>query len=164
MQTEVKNEKYGTILYKESFWTGKREVSVNGEQLVKTGRNEFSYKQGDEQVSVKVKGNSMIGVSLSFNDDKIKVGESIKWYEIVIAVFGFALLLAWGSSITLCSIVPIVGGAIGGAVNGICMCVNLILMKNARKLKFKLLIGFGMIALNCLIDYFLAILMISILV
>ncbi len=35
MKQVVQNEKLGEIVYEESFWTGKKTVSVNGSQLEK---------------------------------------------------------------------------------------------------------------------------------
>ena len=41
MIQEIKNEKYGTITYEESFLTGKKNVYFNGVQAQKTGKNTF---------------------------------------------------------------------------------------------------------------------------
>lgn len=37
------------------------------------------------------------------------------------AVLPFVLNIIWGNSAQLCSIVPVVGGAIGGALNGVAL-------------------------------------------
>ena len=33
MKNIIKNEKYGEILFQESFWTGKKSISINGKQF-----------------------------------------------------------------------------------------------------------------------------------
>lgn len=46
MKQVVQNEKLGEIVYEESFWTGKKTVSVNGSQLEKISKNTFKTPDG----------------------------------------------------------------------------------------------------------------------
>jgi hypothetical protein len=42
MKVVVENEKYGTIEYNESFWTGKRTIYVGGKLLTKKANDQRS--------------------------------------------------------------------------------------------------------------------------
>ena len=46
MKTAVNDEQYGEILYEESFWTGSKQLTVNGEKLEKLSKNTFSLHDG----------------------------------------------------------------------------------------------------------------------
>lgn len=39
MKIKVTNDKIGSIEYRESFWTGKKEITINGKKLTKVGKN-----------------------------------------------------------------------------------------------------------------------------
>ena len=45
----------------------------------------------------------------------------MKWYEYILALIIPIFVLTWGNSVYLCSIFPIVGGAIGGAISALAM-------------------------------------------
>lgn len=162
MKVAVRDERYGEIIYQESFWSGKKKISINGTQLAEMGKNEYLYLFNDSRVFVNLKGNFMKGVTLTINGDKVKVVPSIRWYEVFWIILMAAVVLVWGNSPTLCSIVPIVGGAIGGAILGLCAVITLVLMKMTRKVGFKLLIGLGMLVLTVLSCFFVALALISV--
>ena len=60
-------------------------------------------------------------------------------------VLPFILIMVWGNSVALCSIIPVVGGAIGGAISGGMGVVSLSLMKRQSNLLVKVLVGIGML-------------------
>ncbi len=143
MKNVVNNEKIGEIVYEESFWTGSKKLSVNGTPLEKTDKREFKTADG---VSVFVKGNFLTGVKLNFGGEDITVTPTVKWYEIVMAVLPFILIMVWGNTVALCKIVPVVGGAIGGAVSGVFAVLSLFLMRSVKPVWLKILIGLAVTA------------------
>ncbi len=163
MQTIVKHEKYGEILYKESAWTGKKELWLNGAKINETSKNEYVYFVDSKPVYVKLKGNEMLGVTVTIGSETIRLVNAPKWYEIVLPLFFFSLVMVWGSVPTLCAIIPIVGGAIGGAINGVCLILSMYLMKKQEKVWAKLLIAFGIFVINVIICFVVALIVVSML-
>ena len=115
MERIVQNEKIGTIIYTESFLTGKKSVNVNGVQLKRIEKNTFQLLDGD---TATISGNSITGIRLGINGEVIQISKPMKWYELAITVFFFVFVIAWGASSALVSILPVVGGAVGGAITG----------------------------------------------
>lgn len=62
------------------------------------------------------------------------------------SVLPFALILIWGNSAALVSIVPVVGGALGGLISGIIAVLNLLIVKGVKPIWLKILISIGMLA------------------
>ncbi len=94
MKQVVQNEKLGEIVYEESFWTGKKTVSVNGSQLEKISKNTFKTPDGE---TVELKGNFFQGATLNVESESVRVTPPIKWYEIVLSVLPFILIMIWGT-------------------------------------------------------------------
>ena len=69
-----------------------------------------------------------------------------KWYEYVLAVLPFLLVIIWGSSVQLCSIIPVLGGAIGGAISGGMGALSFNVMKKQNNPIMKIVIGVIFIA------------------
>ena len=61
MENTVHNEKLGEIVYDENFWTGRKKITINGEELEKVSRKEFKTKSGEQ---VLIKGNFITGAKL----------------------------------------------------------------------------------------------------
>ncbi|MDE6850413.1 MAG: hypothetical protein K2J54_03710, partial [Clostridia bacterium] len=142
MKNIVQNEQYGEIVYEESFWTGSKNITVNGEALEKVSRKEFRTASGEQ---VLVKGNFLTGVKLAVGSDLITITPNVTWYEILFAVLPFVLIMVWGNTVALCRIVPVVGGAIGGAISAALGAVSLFLMRSVKPLWLKLIIGVAML-------------------
>jgi len=157
MKITINHPTYGEIVYNESFWTGKKALSVNGTSCFAVSKKEFMV--GDQKAMIL--GNLFMGIQLYINHETIDISPRPTWYEIVLAVLPLAFLLTWGNSPTLCAIFPVVGGAIGGAIGGLCSMTSLLLMKNVKPLATKLLVGFGMLAATLLVSFLLALLVLS---
>lgn len=140
MQLSVNHEVYGTITYNENAWTGKREIAFGQTILSKSGKNTFVYSNGETELPVSVKGSFLFGVKLFVGAEEIQLSAAAKWYEIALSVLIFAFVLVWGNSVALCSIVPIVGGAIGGFISGVGMVLCLYFMRKTAKIEMKILI------------------------
>lgn len=153
MKVIVTNEKYGEFVYEESVWTGKKELFLNGEKLEKNSKNVFFMSNGD---AVYLKGNSLSGVNVTINDETFPLMSALKWYDILLSLLPFILVLIWGNSRGLVNIVPIVGGAIGGLFGGLGTGINLLLSKSIKNIWLKIVITILVTGLTFLICYLIA--------
>lgn len=144
MKASTHHVGYGQIEYNENFWTGKRELTVNGQKLIKKKKNVYQLNTENGVLECRIKGSFLTGATLCVDQDVIQLSEPCKWYEIFCSVLICAFVLIWGSVPQLCRIFPIVGGAIGGGISGMTACMNLFLMIGTKKVGFKLLIWLGM--------------------
>ena len=144
MKASTHHVGYGEIEYNENFWTGKRELTVGGQKLTKKKKNVYTLNSADGDLDCRVKGSFLTGASLYIDQDVIQLSEPCKWYEFFCSVLILAFVLTWGNIPQLCMIIPIVGGAIGGAISGLGACINLFLMRRMKQVGLKLLIWLGM--------------------
>lgn len=142
MKQTIQHEKYGEILYNENFWTGKKSLSMNGVPLTKISKKEFQTANG---VTGTVTGSFLSGACLSIGGETIRLTPKITWYEIVLCLLPFILIMIWGNVVELCLIVPVVGGAIGGAISGMLSVVSLFVMRSVKPVWAKILIGIGFV-------------------
>lgn len=157
------NHNIGEIIYEESFWTGKKEITINGQKLTKIDKMLFSYVDEEQKTKyVNLTGNYISGTKISVDNNNIQITPKPKWYECVLAILIFVVTLIWANSAALCSIVPIVGGAIGGAISGAMSIIALLLMKNTNNILFKVLIALGMFVATIIIGFILALVLISV--
>lgn len=156
MKFEIDSEEFGKITYEEGAWSGKKKVALNGVYLQPTSKNTFARDTEYGQDTVTVKGNSMTGVKLSIADRTVTVIAAPKWYEVVLAVLIFLFDCVWGNIPQAVAILPIIGGAIGGAVSAAMGFICFTVMRRANKWYFKVLIFLGFFALNVLLCYLLA--------
>ena len=144
MKASTHHVGYGQIEYNENFWTGKRELAIGGQKLTKKKKNVYTLNSADGDLDCRVKGSFLTGASLYIDQDVIQLSAPCKWYEICCSALICVFVLTWGNSPSLCKIFPIVGGAIGGGISGMTACMNLFLMREIKKVSFKLLIWLGM--------------------
>lgn len=159
MKQIIQNEHYGEIIYDENFWTGKKSLSVNGEQLEKVSKKEFIMSNGN---LVPLTGSFLMGATISINGEKIRVVPAIKWYEIVLCIIPLILNIVWGNSVELCKIIPIVGGAIGGAINGAFAVIMLAVLKSIKPIWLKILVAIAMMILSFAICFGVAMIILAI--
>lgn len=143
MRASVNHVGYGQIEYDENFWTGKRELTVGGEKLLKKKKNVYTLNSENGELDCRIKGSFLTGATLYIDQDVIQLSEPCKWYEIFCSVLIFAFVLTWGSIPQLCMIIPIVGGAIGGAISGLGAFINLFWMRRIKQVGLKLLVWLG---------------------
>ncbi len=159
MKQIIQNEHYGEIVYDENFWTGKKSLSINGEQLQKVSKKEFKMSNGD---LVSLTGSFFQGAVISINGETIRVVPTIKWYEIVLCIIPLILNVVWGNSVALCKIIPVVGGAIGGAINGAFAVLILAVLKSVKPIWLKILIAIAMTILSFAICYGIAMIILAV--
>ena len=151
MQTTVEHQTLGTIVYDENAWTGAKQITINGFPLTKKDKKTFVYNDGEQVKTLTVKGAMVTGVTLLLDGEEIPVVPKPSALEITLTVIAFAIIFIWGNVPALCAILPLVGGAIGGAIVGGAAVLNLTLMRKVESVGKKLLICLGLFAATFLI-------------
>lgn len=164
MTSIVENTAWGTFIYTESFWTGKKELYLNQNPLQKINKNTFCLNKDGKNITFFIKGNFITGVKLIADQQEILLSAPTKWYEYVCSILILSFVTIWGNNVALCSIFPIVGGAIGGGISGAMTFVNLISMKAIKKWWLKLLVWLGVFALTVFILFLIAIMFLSVMI
>ena len=160
MENTVQHEKLGTITYEESFWTGRKSLSLNGNKLNQVSKNVFQTPDG---TTITLKGNFLLGTKATVGTETIVLSPALKWYEIVLSIVPFIFIVVWGNVVTLCKIIPIIGGALGGAFCGLFIVLNLFFIKKVKNIFIKILITIGCFGLCFLICFLLGLAFLSIL-
>ena len=144
MKTTINNEqtKNKELYYEEGFWTGKRTITYNGVNLTKIKRNLYEYQDGENTEQFEIKGNQLMGVTITMFGNDVEVTRRLTWYEFVMSIFVF--------------IPCVLFGAIGGAVGGLLGFTNLTIIRNVEKWWVKLIISIEFTAISLLLSYLLA--------
>jgi len=71
MKASVHHIGYGQIEYNENFWTGKRELSIGENKLVKKKKNVYTLSGEDGELDCRIKGNFLTGATLYIDQDVI---------------------------------------------------------------------------------------------
>ena len=144
MKTTINNEqtKNKELYYEEGFWTGKRTITYNGVNLTKIKRNLYEYQDGENTEQFEIKGNQLMGVTITMFGNDVVVTRRLSWYEFVMSIFVF--------------IPCVLFGAIGGAVGGLLGFTNLTIIRNVEKWWVKLIISIEFTAISLLLSYLLA--------
>ena len=162
MKSVVQHEKYGNIIYEENFWTGKKTITIDGTRLEKASKTEFLYPMMDGTFThVKLKGNYLMGVKLDINGETVQVVEAPKWYELVMYILTFVLILVWGNSPELCAIVPVLGGALGGLISAAIILAGLGISRKVKNGLVKFLISLGTLVVTFVACFLGAMLLLS---
>ena len=159
MKETMKHPVYGEITYNESYWTGKKVLTVNGVKAKAISKKEFVI--GEKKAVLN--GSALTGVSLVVDGETLQLSPKPKWYEVVLAILPFLFITTWGNNSTLCSIFPIIGGAIGGALGGAGAIVSLLLMRKAKNVFAKILIGLAATLVAAFIAFIFAVIYLAIL-
>ena len=145
MKASVYHEFYGEIVYFENVWTGKTEIMIGGMALEKVGKKSYLLPTPEGKIPVGIRGNMLTSVQLTIGTVTVTVVDKPTWYEYVLAILPFVSVMIWSSSVTLCSIIPVIGGVIGGAICGAFMIVSLVSMKKCRNTVNRILVGLGVV-------------------
>lgn len=161
MRSVIQTQKYGEIVYEESYWTGKRKITVGGTELTKINKKTFVGEINGERIGVAISGNYISGVFIDINGEKFRVTESAKWYDYVLTFAWAAIYIVWSVSDTLNMIFPVVGGALGGAVAGLGAAAALFIIKPMKNIAAKIAVSLGMFVAVMLVNFALALIYIS---
>ena len=161
MKVTVENEKYGTIEYNENFWTGKKEIYVDGKLFLKKSKDKYVYQKDEKELVVRIKGNYLSGVNLNVIDTYVEIIPKTTAIEYILAILPLIFVIVWGNSPYLCSIFPVVGGAIGGGIAGLSGALGILFMKKTKSLIKKILVGLVAFAIAVLICFIVAVSILS---
>lgn len=145
MKSVINDNTYGEIVYEESFWLGRKSITVNGTPLKKLAKNTYSLGDEQPQQLVRVRGGYLMGVKLAFPGKVIQATPAITWYETVLSVLIFVFILIWGNVPALCLIIPVVGGAIGGLISALFAIVNALIIKSLKPVWLKIVVSLSML-------------------
>ncbi len=146
---------YGKLDYVESFFTGKVDIYLNGKQAIKKKKKEFQIETTNNTndlntslIDIHIFGSFIFGVKAILNGHSYTIYEKAKWYEYLIMILFIILTIIWGNVPTLCKILPIVGGTIGGFVAGFINFLGFALARKTDKSLIKLIsiIGSGLLS------------------
>ncbi|MBQ2757035.1 MAG: hypothetical protein IJF31_00995 [Clostridia bacterium] len=151
MKTVITHPTYGKIALEEGFFSGKKQLFINGAPLRRQNKTTFIYESENGPMPAIIKGSFATGTSLLLCGETIALSPRTRWYEYVLCAFIFVFIMIWGNSATLCAIFPVVGGALGGGISGAAMITSLALMKRTRSFFLKLLINTGIFLVTLLI-------------
>ena len=76
MKKEIIHEKFGKIELEESFWTGKKTLTIDGKVCTKINKKEYYYITNGEKKTVYLKGDYIRGATLTINNVEIEVFEN----------------------------------------------------------------------------------------
>lgn len=145
MKVVIQHETYGEIVYEESFWVGKKTLTINGVEATKISKKEVQMPDGK---TAQIQGNFLYGACLVIGAESIRLTPKIKWYEIALAILPFVLIMVWGNVVALCKIVPVVGGAIGGGISALFSILGLLLIKSVKPIWLKILIAVAVVGVT----------------
>ncbi len=164
MKKEIYIEEIGNVIYNESAMTGSRSIIVNGKPATKLDKTTYIIKPQNEEEkeqTLKVEGSILTGVILKHKEHRYELSPKTAWYEYLLAALAFIFDIIWGNSASLCAIFPVVGGAIGGAICGGMIIVNVMIMKKFKNPLIKVLVSLVVTALTILALFLIALLFLS---
>lgn len=153
MRVVVKHEKMGEFIYEENFWNGNKKVFINEVELVKTGKNAFQTAEGKKLL---ILGNFFTGLKAFTDEETIKISEPCKWYEYLLSFLPMLLIIIWGNTRPLTDIIPIIGGAVGGAICGLFGMLDLVFIHYIKNIWLKILISIVIFAVSFLFCFLIA--------
>ncbi len=159
MEKRFTDSTLGEIIYTESVFSGRKKIFVNGKELKKQSKNVYVTESGEQ---VTIKGSFYQGVELVIGVNKYQVSERLKWYEYLTIILPLVFNLIWGNSVTLCKIIPMIGGALGGLVSALVGALGLVLISKCTKVWQRILVVIGTFVVSVLICYLLALAILSV--
>lgn len=117
--TVIFGDKY--ISYNENFWTGKKRITINGQELQKISKNTYKYRDSHYTV----KGSFLTGVEMTNDVQFITLVRKLTVLETILCFLPFLLVLT--------------GGAIGGLCGGAAAAINATYMRNTEKTIMKII-------------------------
>lgn len=160
MLIHINNEqtKFKDLVYAENIWTGGRTITYDGVPLSKHKRGVYELKQGEQTELVTVKGNQLIGVTVTLFGQPIELSRQAFWYEWVLAVMAFIPALIFAvlnkdGNIGLCILAAGICGGIGGGL----FFANFYLLKRVDKLYLKIILAGELTVFCTLICYIISV-------
>lgn len=150
MRAVVYHEVWGEIVYEESEWSGKKSITVGGQRLEKIKRGLYYFPE-HQDIFVQVIGNYFWGARIYIKTERIDITPIGTKLDYFLSMLLCAFIIVWGNTVKLSYIIPIVGGAVGGAFSGVMAIATFMMIKVRKQLWRKLLILIGMTALTFIV-------------
>ena len=109
------------VEYEESFWTGKKSIKIDGNQLIKLGKKVFVL----DEKKYELNGNFIFGATLSSSDEKIVLVKKLNVLEWILVALPLFLVL--------------IGGALGGALGAVAACSNAAVVRSIKNVILKII-------------------------
>lgn len=147
MRQEITHEILGKIVYEENSLSGAKTIYINDVLLQKVSKSTYKGIIDGEEQLVYVSGSVFTGLILRVNDINVQVVPKTMWYEYVMFLIPFVLIMIWSNVVALFEIIPVIGGAIGGGISGLFGVVGLFIAKKTNNVLYKLLIALATTAI-----------------
>ena len=158
MKKVINHDVFGEIIYDESFWTGKKTITLNGQVATKVDKNTYVTANGQ---TITIKGGFFTGSSATISGETVVLVPPFKWYEYVMALLPIVFVLIWGNVPALVEVFPIVGGAIGGMISAIFGLCDLLIFSKLKNVLVKIVVALAMFAACLLVCYLIALAILS---
>jgi hypothetical protein len=152
MRWEVKDLKYGEIVYEKRFFKRDKKIILNGMEMTKEIGNTYTCPYGDEEIRAKVRGNIFTGVKMKIEDDSVVLVQMIKWYELLLAFLIPVIVFFIGKKF-----IPLYDGILQGifaglvSVFGTLICT--LLIKKMNHIGWKIFVWIGILVAVVLLSY-----------
>ena len=135
MKQTIKHPVMGEITYEESLWSGKKTISIHGTVLQKVKKDTYCWDHDGQQRQVILRGNVLTGATLIMDDEEIVLSPKPTLLDWLLSFLPFGIIMVWGNNPYLCSIIPVAGGAIGGALGGAGLVITMLKVREKRGVK-----------------------------
>ena len=160
----VSHAVYGVITLDENFWTGKKVLTVNGQTLTKSRKNTYILPGAEGDTLVTLKGGVLTGATLIIHGVEVEICPKPSTLDWLLSALPLFLIMVWGNNVALCSIVPIAGGVVGGALGGLALAISLPKIQESpvgKKLLISLLATLATLAAGAVLGYVMVIALIA---
>ena len=158
MKEITQHPELGTIEYNEGFFASNCSIVINGEPLQRVNKKTFRDSAGRTFI---LRGSIFTQMKLDYCGQQIAITPKVPWYQTVLMLLPLIFDLIWGNVPALCAIFPVVGGAIGGAISGLCCALSALTMRQVKNAGLRILIGIGWLAVSVLVCFGIAMAMIA---
>ena len=131
------------VEYEESFWTGKKSIKIDGNQLIKLGKKVFVL----DEKRYELKGNYLTGVTLLSPDENIELIRKLNVLEWILVALPLFLVL--------------IGGAIGGAMGALAACSNAAVVRGVKNIVLKIVACLAIAGIAYIVWFAIAMMLIS---
>ena len=135
MKKTIQHPVFGEIIYEEGLWSGKKTISIHGVMLQKVNKDTYCWDHDGQQHRVTLRGNMLTGSSMIVDSEEYVISPKPTLFDWLLSFLPFGIIMIWGNNPLLCSIIPVAGGAIGGALGGAGLVITMLKIREKRGIK-----------------------------
>lgn len=140
----------GNVEFRESFWSGKKRIFIDGREAVRRDRNLFLWEKDGVEHQIIITGTVFSGLCVVIDKLSYRLTEPLPWYSYVIVIGGALFCAIWMFTPALVELVPLVGGAIGGGIVGLFVAIQIYVARILQRWWTRVLVGLSLVAANYL--------------